>query len=99
MLPIFIASSSLLHHLDEVADLENHAADLRRVLVLDHVLHAADAERVERGLLVLAMAGGTLDLADLDARHGARSGGRTARPASTRAPPPPPRDAAGSGAR
>src|SRR5262245_20575593 len=38
----------LLHHLDEVRDFRNHAADVRRIGALGHAVHLAQAEGLER---------------------------------------------------
>src|SRR4029079_5534392 len=53
-----------LFHLQQVDDLLHHAADLRRVVVLDRLLQALEAERAQRESLVVAAVRRTPDLRD-----------------------------------
>src|SRR6185369_9950769 len=57
-------------HLDEVADLEDHAPDLGRVGVHDRVVQAPETERLHRRLLVLLPPAEAPDLPNPDlTRH------------------------------
>src|SRR6187397_177838 len=69
-----------LFHLQQVDDLVHHAADLRRVVVLDRVLHALDAERAQRLCLVVATLRGAPDLGDPKLERHRPSGARPAAP-------------------
>ena len=61
IVPIRMVTSYVdLLHLHQVADLEDHAPDLGRVVVLDGLLHAADAERAHRRALILRVSAGAL---------------------------------------
>src|SRR5512143_2362812 len=83
MVPMrIITSPSALHHLDEVADLEDHAPDLGRVGLLDDLVQAVDPEGPDGGHLVPPVPARALDLADPDRllSHSARSAWRRARP-------------------
>src|SRR5580765_3334 len=58
-------------HLEEVADLEDHAPNLRRVGVLDDLMQTPDAERLHGGLLRGLLAAGAPDLTNAQlTRHG-----------------------------
>src|SRR3989442_418872 len=61
-------------HLDQVANLEHHAPNLGRVVVLDDVLEPAQSQRPNGRLLILLVTAGALDPADAEfTRHRALS--------------------------
>src|SRR6516225_2378396 len=93
MLPMRMRLSLPAHHLDEVADLEDHAPDLGRVLVLDDVTDALETERAHGRQLIGLVPARALELPDADLRHWrAPRGGRTSPPGCGRASPRRPRD-------
>ena len=63
-------------HLHQVADLEDHAPDLGRVVVLDRLLQAADPERLDRAPLVGPVTARALDLTDAELTRPSRGAPR-----------------------